>query len=190
MIILNSAAEMIAAYEAGKIDDAILATNLISYEGWPDNLDSLDAAAFDAAFEATRKESPLAAWKMIEARYPSSEESNCFDWIFGGKIHICETKDDLKEVEGIDLEWSDTHDGKWPNVTELAMSWDVAEYALNDAATGWAVFLRCSNNAGGPIYMIPKELWDVAKVSEHIKLTNGWYEAMATKKEVSDVNNT
>ena len=179
MIILNSAAEMIAAYEAGKIDDVILATNLISYE----EPDSLDAAAFEAAaFEAAIKESPLAAWRMIEARYPSSEESNCFDWIFGGKLHICETEDDLKEVEGINLEWSDTHDGKWPNVTELAMSWDVAEYALNDAATGWAVFLLCSNNGGGPVYMIPEKFWEVAKVSEHIKLTNGWYEDMAAKR--------
>lgn len=182
MIILNSAAEMIAAYEAGKIDDVVLATNLITYDGWPNNLDA-------AAFEAAKKESPLAAWKMIEERYPSSEESNCFDWSFGGKIHICETEDDLKEVEGIDLEWLDTHDGKWPNVTELAMSWDVAEYALNDAATGWAVFLLCSNNAGGPVYMIPEKFWEVAKVSEHIKLTDGWYEGMATKKEISNVNN-
>lgn len=183
MKIINSAADMIRMREAGEIDDIILATNLITYEGWPNNLD-------EAAFEAAKKESPLAAWKMIEERYPSSEESNCFDWSFGGKIHICETEDDLKEVEGIDLEWADTHDGKWPNVTELAMSWDVAEYALNDASTGWAVFLLCSNNAGGPVYMIPQRFWEVAKVEEHIKLTNGWYESMGISRESSDANNT
>ena len=182
MKVINSAADMIRMREAGEIDDIILATNLITYEGWPNNLD-------EAAFEAAKKESPLAAWKMIEERYPSSEESNCFDWSFGGKIYICETEDDLKEVEGTDMEWADTHGGKWPNVTDLAMSWDVAEYALNDAATGWAVFLLCSNNAGGPVYMIPKNLWEKARVEEHIKLTNGWYESMGIKKEKSNADN-
>ncbi len=92
--------------------------------------------------------------------------------LLGGYFYVCETEDDLLQILGCDFEWAEAHHGNWPNVTELAMSWDSCYY-LDELAVEpqWVLFLLCWNNAGGPVYYVPKHLWSTARVSEHIAAT-------------------
>ena len=91
----------------------------------------------------------------------------------GDYVYVCEMQDDLLEILGCDFEWAKAHDGNWPNVTDLAMSWDACHY-LEEAygEPQWVMFLLCWNNAGGPVYYVPKQLWARARVTEHIKANN------------------
>lgn len=94
--------------------------------------------------------------------------------LLGGDVHICEQANDLQHIKCCDVEWAETHNGNWPNVTDMPMTWDVCCYL--DEVEGepqWAMFLFCWNNAGGPLYYVPKHLWDVARVTEHIAASNG-----------------
>ena len=96
-----------------------------------------------------------------------------YNQYLGGYIYICESVKDLMHIQGCDFDWAEKHHGIWPNVTEKAMSWDVCNYL--DEATGdpqWVIFLMCWNNAGGPSYYVPKHLWQQARVTEHIAVTN------------------
>ena len=96
-----------------------------------------------------------------------------YNQYFGGYVYICETLKDLMHIQGCDFDWAEKHHGIWPNVTEIAMSWDVCNY-LHEA-TGdpqWVVFLMCWNNAGGSTYYVPRHLWEQARVTEHIAATN------------------
>jgi hypothetical protein len=90
----------------------------------------------------------------------------------GGSVYVCETEQDLLEIHGCNFEWAEAHDGNWPNVTDMPMSWDACNYI--DEPSGkpeWAIFLLCWNNAGGPVYYVPKHLWFKARVAEHIAAT-------------------
>lgn len=94
--------------------------------------------------------------------------------LVGGDMFICEHANDLQQIKGCDDEWAETHNGDWPNVIDMPIVWDVCCYL--DEAEGdpqWVMFLLCWNNAGGPVYYVPKRLWGVARVSEHIAATNG-----------------
>lgn len=94
--------------------------------------------------------------------------------LIGGDVHICEHANDLMHIQGCDVAWAEAHNDNWPNVTDIPMVWDVCCYL--DEAEGdpqWVMFLLCWNNAGGPVYYVPKRLWDAARVSEHIAATNG-----------------
>ena len=89
----------------------------------------------------------------------------------GGNVYVCETEDDLKQIQGCDFEWAETH-GSWPNVTDMVMSWDSCCYLHESTCEPqWVLFLLCWNNAGGPVYYVPKHLWTAARVSEHIAAT-------------------
>ena len=101
------------------------------------------------------------------------EATHDYNEYLGGYVYVCETAQDLMHIQGCDFDWAESHHGIWPNVTEIAMSWDLCEY-LNEA-TGdpqWVMFLMCWNNAGGPTYYVPKHLWQQARVTEHIAETN------------------
>ena len=102
----------------------------------------------------------------IAERFQHEEEE--LDYWVGGSINICETEEDLKQVEGCDFEWAEAHNNTWPNVTDLPMSWDVCAYCADNPDTGWAVFVLCTNNAGGSSYYVPQHLWGAARVAEHI----------------------
>ena len=101
------------------------------------------------------------------------EVSQSYDALLSGNVYICETASDLLEIQGCDFDWAETHDDRWPNVTDLPMSWDVCEY-LEDLTGNpqWVVFMLCWNNAGGAIYYVPEHLWVHARVTEHIAATN------------------
>lgn len=91
----------------------------------------------------------------------------------GGCVYICETEQDLLQIQGCDFEWAKQHDGHWPNVTDIPLSFDACYYleeAFGDPQ--WVLFIACWNNAGGPTYYVPKRLWVQARVTEHIEATN------------------
>ena len=91
----------------------------------------------------------------------------------GGYVYVCETEQDLLQILGCDLYWAEKHNGIYPNVTDLPLSWDVCNYL--GETTGdpqWVIFVMCWNNAGGPVYYVPKHLWGMARVIEHIATTN------------------
>lgn len=93
--------------------------------------------------------------------------------LLGGNVHICETTDDLKQIVGMDMDWASTHDNQWPNVTDLPMAWDSCTYLTEKSGDPqWAMFLLCWNDAGGPVYYVPKQLWHAARVDEHMATTN------------------
>ena len=94
----------------------------------------------------------------------------------GGNFHICRGLDDLKEIHGFDLEWSDRHGGRWPNVMDKPLGWDLCNYMEEaDGEPQWAMFLQVWTNSGGPVYYVPKSLWVAARVEEHIAEThNTW----------------
>lgn len=103
------------------------------------------------------------------------QDEAAFDYadFLGGNVYVCEVDTDLLQINGCDFEWAETHGGVWPNVTDMAMSWDSCCY-LNEAIgePQWVIFLLCWNNAGGPVYYVPKHLWQAARVSEHIAATD------------------
>ena len=95
-----------------------------------------------------------------------------YNQYLGGYMYICESVKDLLQIQGCDFDWAEKHHGIWPNVTDIAMSWDACDYLVE--ATGdpqWVIFLICWNNAGGPTYYVPKHLWEKARVTEHIAAT-------------------
>lgn len=94
----------------------------------------------------------------------------------GGNVFVCEVQTDLLQIHGCDFEWAETHGDVWPNVTDIAMSWDNCAYLPESIGEPqWVIFLLCWNNAGGHVYYVPKHLWQAARVSEHIAATeNAW----------------
>ena len=93
--------------------------------------------------------------------------------LLGGNVYICETDDDLRQVIGMDLDWAGAHGNQWPNVTDLPMTWDSCAYlAEKSGDPEWVMFLLCWNDAGGPVYYVPKQLWHAARVDEHMAATN------------------
>lgn len=96
-----------------------------------------------------------------------------YNGMLGGDIHVCESEDDLKEILCIDFDFARAHGNRWPNVTDQVMSWDQCAYLKQkDGDPEWALFLLCWNDAGGPVFYVPKHLWQAARVAEHIAETN------------------
>lgn len=87
-----------------------------------------------------------------------------FDLSLGGNIFLAETEEDLQEFVGFS---SEVNCGR--NATEAPMAWDVCAYALEDKASGWFLFCLVANNAGGSTYYVPEKLWVAARVEEHLK---------------------
>ncbi len=93
--------------------------------------------------------------------------------LLGGNVYICEREADLMQIVGIDMDWASTHGNQWPSCTDLSMAWDSCTYlAEKFGDPEWAMFLLCWNDAGGPVYYVPKQLWNAARVSEHMAATN------------------
>ena len=108
----------------------------------------------------------------IDLLLQRAESTQDYAELLGGSVYVCETEQDLLEIHGCNFEWAEAHDGNWPNVTDIPMSWDVCNYMDEDSNNpAWVIFLLCWNNAGGPIYYVPKHLWVKAKVAEHIAAT-------------------
>jgi hypothetical protein len=101
-----------------------------------------------------------------------SEASYDYSEYLGGYSYVCETEVDLTQILGCDLEWAKAHSGTRPNVTDIPMAWDACCYLSESVGEPqWVIFLLCWNNAGGPVYYVPKHLWELARVDEHIAAT-------------------
>ena len=101
------------------------------------------------------------------------EASDAYADFLGGNVYICETADDLRQVVGMDMDWAGIHDNQWPSVIDLPLAWDSCTYlAEKSGDPQWAMFLLCWNDAGGPVYYVPRSLWHAARVEEHMALTN------------------
>lgn len=111
-------------------------------------------------------------YESIKALRESDLYVEPFSDYFGGNVYICESSEDLKQIEGFDMEWAESHSNTWPNVTDKALSWDACDYVNSDRNTGWALFFACWSNAGGPVYYVPEAMWEEARLEEHMKLTN------------------
>lgn len=108
------------------------------------------------------------AWLLQQ---PEAEQS--YADLLGGNVYVCETAEDLKQIVGMDMDWASSHDNQWPNVTDLPIAWDSCTYlAEKSGDPQWAMFLICWNDAGGPVYYVPKQLWQAARVEEHMAATN------------------
>lgn len=134
------------------------------------------AAVLIGLFESSHASisSPLEITQAdIEYLLKQPEATKKYDYLLGGAMYICETEPDLLQILGCDFDWADKHNGQWPNVTDLPMCWDACCY-LNESHSEpeWAMFLFCWNNAGGPVFYVPKRLWVQARVVEHIQATN------------------
>lgn len=108
---------------------------------------------------------------------PEASEED-YNGMLGGDVHVCQSEVDLKEIVGMDMAWAESHGDRWPNVTELVMSWDACDYLSQKIGEPeWAMFLLCWNNAGGPVFYVPKHLWQVARVAEHVAETNQFWDS-------------
>ena len=101
------------------------------------------------------------------------EASQDYADLLGGNVHVCETVDDLQQVQGCDFEWAAMHGGKWPCVTDTPIAWDDCRKLQELAGEPqWTLFLLCWNDAGGPVYYVPKSLWSAARLEEHLAATH------------------
>ena len=109
----------------------------------------------------------------IEYLLNQPEANQNYDDLIGGDVYVCEDEYDLLQILGSDFDWADKHNGQWPNVTDVPMCWDACCY-LNESHSEpeWAMFLFCWNNAGGPVFYVPKRLWVQARIAEHFQATN------------------
>ncbi len=110
--------------------------------------------------------------ELIQWLLQQSESAYDYSEVLGGYSYVCDVEADLTQILGCDLEWTKTHLGALPNVTDLPMSWDACSYLSESVGEPqWVIFLLCWNNAGGSVYYVPKHLWGLARVDEHIAAT-------------------
>lgn len=107
---------------------------------------------------------------------PESEED--YNGFLGGEFYVCQAEADLKKVVGMDMAFAEANGGRWPNVTDQVMSWDQCRFLEpKDGEPEWAMFLLCWNDAGGPVFHVPKHLWEAGKVAEHVAATDRYWNA-------------
>lgn len=101
------------------------------------------------------------------------EASQDYADLLGGKVQICESEADLKQVQGCDFDWAAEHGNQWPCVTDIPIAWDDCR-KLREASgeSEWFLFLQIWNDAGGPVFYVSQCLWDAARVDEHLAATN------------------
>ncbi len=101
------------------------------------------------------------------------EAADAYADLLGGDVYICETVADLSKVQGCDFDWAAAHGGKWPCVSDIPIAWDdCRKLSELSGDSEWAIFLICWNDAGGPVYFVPKSLWPAARLEEHLAATN------------------
>ncbi len=99
-----------------------------------------------------------------EERAEFYNDDSYFEGALGGYPSICETIKDLEQIEGVD-----------GNCTKSVQSWDVARYLSDEPNCNWALLLLCTNNAGGTLYYIPRSLWAVSLIEQHIAETERFW---------------
>ncbi|HPV45216.1 MAG TPA: hypothetical protein PK056_06850 [Methylotenera sp.] len=161
MITIHNFNEAFQQYQSGVIPYRLLQDQALVMLGICSNQHQTVANALDITDDDI-------SWllQQDETTYQYSE-------YLGGNVYICEVEADLLQIQGCDFAWAETHGGVWPNVTDMAMSWDSCGYlAESTGEPQWVIFLLCWNNAGGSVYYVPKHLWQAARVTEHITATD------------------
>jgi len=150
--------EVYQGFKDGKVPFCVLQESAMTQASYLDGF----ADTYDPNEEMTLQ-------RILEIRNSLSDsEEDSFVYNLGGELFICETEEDLTQIEGCDFDWAKAHDDKWPNVTDKPMSWDCCDFVSKDRSSGWAVFLLCWNNAGGNVYYVPERLWEAARLEEHL----------------------
>ncbi len=92
--------------------------------------------------------------------------------LLGGPVFVCQSEADLKEVVGCDFEFAEQH-GRWPNVTDLPIAFDQCSYVQEQSGEPLYVLLMTIwSDAGGSVFYVERDLWDAARVTEHMEATN------------------
>lgn len=155
MIVIQNFKEAYALYRQDQLpfrllqDQAIVLINTCTQPG-RHITEALDIELFDID------------WLLLQ---PEAEED--YDGFLGGNFYVCQTEEDLKQVVGMDLAFAEAHGGRWPNVLDQVMSWDQCR-VIDDE---YAMMLLCWSDSGGPVFYVPKHLWEVARVAEHVAET-------------------
>lgn len=97
-----------------------------------------------------------------------------YNGYLGGNVFICETLEDLKQVEGFDLDFAAANNGRWPNITDMPLVSDLCNYVKDEPK--FITFLVCWNNAGGPVYYIPEAMW-TDNVKRSLEITAEYWSA-------------
>ena len=96
--------------------------------------------------------------KVAKEYLESISLDDSLSYMFGGELYVCETEDDIKQIETV--KWSDELE-RYLNPHEAVCGWDTADY-IGD----WARLFLGTNNAGGPVYLIPPGLFTYARIEE------------------------
>lgn len=169
MIQLKNFGEMKQAFDEGKIP-----WNIVQ-----DQAHMLIGIAEDNIIEHTTESKDVTPDNVewLLKQHEGSVDYSFIDYL-GGDVFICETPEDLAQVEGCDMDFPDTHDGRWPNLTDMPLSGDVCYYVQGKPK--FIIFVLFWNNAGGPAYFIPEHLW-TENVINSVKLTNDFWGYNAEK---------
>jgi hypothetical protein len=115
--------------------------------------------------------------KDIEWLLQQPDALEDYNGMLGGEVYICQCEADLKEVQGIDLEFAREHGNRWPDVTDQVMSWDVCNYLTEkDGEPNFCAFAIFWNDAGGNIFYLPKHLWGIGRVADHVLATQQFWD--------------
>jgi hypothetical protein len=118
--------------------------------------------------------------KHMEASYGDLPEGcSQIECHLGGDICVCEEEIDLKQITSIHMGFAKHHD-RWPDVTDMPLTWDVCDYCCDTAESGYVLFVLCTNNSGGNSYYVPATLYEKARVHEHMALTKEQTDAYFT----------
>jgi hypothetical protein len=154
MITIHSFKEMTKLHQAGEVPYRIvqeIAFVLLGLCGGKDVASAVDVT--DAEID----------WLL------ALPEETDFMHYMGGWVYICETEEDLKQVTGMDFQFSEQH-GRFPDCTEAILPLDDARVLINEDGTAdYALLFAATNNAGGPSWFIPQHLWQAAMIDKQIK---------------------
>ena len=118
MIELKNFKEVWLGFLSGKVEEPVL----------------LDCTRVQSNIENYNIEPTVEVAKILYKNFEDTEE-NSFSYLVGGNVFICETEEDLEQIEGVDFEFAESNGGRWPNVTDLPMAWDCCDYVNSDITT-------------------------------------------------------
>ncbi len=175
MITIRNFIEAHQMYQAGKLPLRLLQEQIIVLLGCLDAFpsSSILPVGIDDYLDRPAYQIPIEVIDWLATHEIATED---YAGILGGDVHVCETPEDLLLIQGMDMTWAESHGNTWPNVTDTAMSWDQCSYLEEpEGDAQFVVFLTCWNDAGGPVYYVPRHLWKAARVEEHMALTNEFW---------------
>lgn len=131
------------------------------------------ARAFDGTGEVN--------WVDASLEQPEITLGEIFDKPFmdlvGGNINVCQTEEDLKAILSYDADFFKEHNRE-PNIMDKPASWDVMNYVFDNPDNKFVAAAMMTNNMGGDLFYIPEELWEAARVKEHLEMQSAYMQQM------------